>query len=286
MVVNWRCNIIRLPFNQDWALHGNSSHSAEDYLASMDQVISWGASLGAYTILDLQWLDAETVYGQIKQKDGKPSDNHVPPTPNSESILLWRALAKRYRDETAVLFDILNEPHDPLGDDVLPLHEIGSAGDVIETNHDSVGPKEWVCWAERLVAEIRAVRPTGIVMVAGVDWAFDLRGVRIQAPNIVYSAHIYSNRRRDDWRNAIGDSSNVPVFVGEWGGTEEDLDFGRALVGEMRRLGLGWTAWSWVDEPKLVKPPRVPHYEPTVFGELVRNELLRIGGPDASIRLG
>src|SRR6516162_5189624 len=78
MVVNWRCNIIRLPFNQDWALHGNSSHSAEDYLASIDQVISWAASLGAYTILDLHWLDAKTVYGHIQQKDGKTSDNHVP----------------------------------------------------------------------------------------------------------------------------------------------------------------------------------------------------------------
>jgi hypothetical protein len=62
----------------------------------MDQVISWAASLGAYTILDLQWLDAEIVYGQIKQKDGKTSDNDIPPTPYSESILLWRALAKRY----------------------------------------------------------------------------------------------------------------------------------------------------------------------------------------------
>jgi hypothetical protein len=56
----------------------------------MDQVISWAAALGAYTILDLQWLDAETVYGHLQQRDGKTSDNHVPPTPNSESILLWR----------------------------------------------------------------------------------------------------------------------------------------------------------------------------------------------------
>ena len=160
IIVNWGCNIIRLPFNQDWALHGSHSHSTDEYLTSIDQVISWAASLGAYTILDLQWLDAETVYGHIQDKDGETSDNHVPPTPNSDSITLWKALAKRYRDETAVLFDILNEPHDPLEDDVLPLYEIGSAGDVIETNHDSVGPKEWVPWAERLVAEIRGTDAT------------------------------------------------------------------------------------------------------------------------------
>ena len=273
MVLNWHCNIIRLPFNQNWALYGSNGHSAGEYLSSIDQVISWAAELGAYTILDLQWLDAETVYGHITQTDGKTDDNHVPPTPNPESILLWTTLAKRYRDEPAVLFDILNEPHDRLVDDFLPLYEVDPAGNVIATNHDSIGPRVWVLWAERLVAEIRAVRPAGIVVVAGVDWAFDLRGVRVKAPNILYSTHIYSNRSRADWYKATGSSSDVAIFVGEWGGGDQDLTFGMTLVEQMRRLGLSWTAWSWTDEPKLIKPPRVPEYEPTLFGELVRKEL-------------
>src|SRR5581483_5730245 len=63
IVMGWRCNIIRLPFNQDWALRGRHGHSAEEYLSALDQVISWAAALGAYTILDLQWLDADRVYG-------------------------------------------------------------------------------------------------------------------------------------------------------------------------------------------------------------------------------
>jgi hypothetical protein len=74
-----------------------------------------------------------------------------------------------------------------------------------------------------------------------------------------------------DWRKALGNSSQVPIFVGEWGGTEQDLRFGRVLTSRMRRLELGWTAWSWADEPRLVEPAS---YEPTPFGELVRNELL------------
>jgi hypothetical protein len=112
-------------------------------------------------------------------------------------------------------------------------------------------------------------------MVSGVDWAFDLRGICIQEPNIVYSPHIYANRSDGDWHKALGNSSRVPLFVGEWGGAEQDLDFGRVLASLMRRLGLGWTAWSWADEPRLVKPCS-PGYEPTLFGELVRNELLTL----------
>ena len=65
IVQNWGSNIIRLPFNQDWALHGRGGHAASEYLQALDQVIDWAAALGAYTLLDLQWLDADTVYGRL-----------------------------------------------------------------------------------------------------------------------------------------------------------------------------------------------------------------------------
>jgi hypothetical protein len=107
MVLNWRCNVIRIPFNQSWALHDIGGYTAGDYLAEIDRVISWASALDAYTILDLQWLDSQTVYGHITDKDGRIRENHVPPTPNPESILLWKTLAERYRDEPAVIFDLL-----------------------------------------------------------------------------------------------------------------------------------------------------------------------------------
>ncbi len=114
-------------------------------------------------------------------------------------------------------------------------------------------------------------------MVGGVDWAFDLRQIRVNAPNIVYSAHIYPNRNVEDWGKALGawpgNRNEAPVFVGEWGGKEEDLGFGHKLADLMRQRSLGWTAWSWADNPPLVLQPRAPNYQPTPFGELVRNEL-------------
>jgi endoglucanase len=273
IVQSWGSNIVRVPFNQDWALRGRGTHSAEEYLASLDQVISWNAALGAYTLLDLQWLDAETVYGHTTDQNGAKQDNHVAPTPNANTILLWRTLALRYRDEPAVVFDLLNEPHDPLDDDFYPIHKIGSDGSVEESNGDCVAAEQWLPWATRLVAEVRSIRPTGLIFVGGTDWAFDLRGIRVNAPNIVYSAHIYSNRATDTWGNALGSSNSVPVFVGEWGGTDGDLDFGHNLANLLRQSGLGWTAWSWVNYPQLIQSPRAPTYRPTAFGYLVRNEL-------------
>ena len=274
IVQNWKSNVVRLPFNQDWALHGRNGHSAEEYLGALDQVIAWNAALGAYTILDLQWLDADTVYGHAKDAAGNSVVNRVAPTPNADTIALWNRIAQRYRDESAVLFDLMNEPHDPLKDDFLPIHIIGRNGQVERSDGDFVDAAIWSAWAARLVKEIRSVRPNGLILVAGVDWAFDLRSVRVNAPNILYSAHIYSNRPRRTWKRALGRASGVPVFVGEWGGADQDLPFGRDLAGVLRQQSLGWTAWSWVDYPQLIQPPRAPGYQPTAFGDLVRRELL------------
>jgi hypothetical protein len=162
IVTGWGANIIRLPFNQDWALNGANGHSAEEYLSALDQVISWAAALGAYTILDLQWLDAGTVYGHTKDANGVTEANHVPPTPNPYTIDLWSILARRYRDEPAALFDLLNEPHDRLDDDFLPIYLVAPDGTIIPSDSDSVGPDEWMPWVDGLPTRYEASARTGL----------------------------------------------------------------------------------------------------------------------------
>ena len=89
-------------------------------------------------------------------------------------------------------------------------------------------------------------------------------------PNVVYSSHVYANKG-DDWSDAFGDlSRSVPVFVGEFGGqdTPEELDFVRRLLMYAEKMEIGWTAWSWSNEPFLVS-----RYAPTQFGEVVQRQL-------------
>ena len=189
IVSDWGANIIRVPFNQDWALRGRKGCSAEEYRASLDQVISWASALGAYTILDLQWLSAETIYGHTRHPKRGKAPNRVAPTPDADSIVLWRMLAERYRDEPAVLFDFFNEPHDPIGDDFLPIHVIGPDGEVAAVGRcPSLDPRNGYRGRSAWWRRFGEVRPNGLILVGGVDWAFDLRGVRVEAPDIVYSA--------------------------------------------------------------------------------------------------
>jgi hypothetical protein len=62
----------------------------------------------------------------------------------------------------------------------------------------------------------------------------------------------------------------MPVFVSEWGGGTQHVGWGETLVRYLRRLGIGWTAWSWSDRPRLVLDAQAQRYEPTDFGRVVR----------------
>jgi hypothetical protein len=256
----WRCTILRLPFNQDFVLRGRLGRSGEEYQQAIDQVISWASRFGAYTLLDLQWLDAERVYGGDR--------NFVAPLPNMESIDLWTTLARRYKDEPAVLYDLFNEPHDRLADDPYPLNK--EDGTTYSVSKRTVTMKEWQPWARRLTEAIRGENPDALVFVSGTNWGYDLRGMPLDLENVVYSTHVYPNKG-NRWAEAFGDvSRSAPVFAGEFGGSDSplDLDYVRRLMQYMRELELGWTAWSWSNEPFLVT-----RYVPTAFGEGVRQGL-------------
>jgi hypothetical protein len=249
------CTVLRLPFNQDWALRGRGAFPSEDYLDAIDQVISWAVEGGAYTLLDLQWLDADTPRGGERQ--------FVAPLPNQHSLTVWSKLAMRYQGCTAVLFDLFNEPHDRLPEDPVPLaHPDGSP--YLLPWRRRVYAHNWKPWARSLIDVIRRAHPHSLIFVSGVNWGYDLRGMKIDRANLVYSTHVYPDKR-PDWETAFGRfAANEPVFVGELGGEEKDLAWGRELLAWLEEREIGWAAWSWRDWPHLQRDGIL-----TPFGELV-----------------
>jgi hypothetical protein len=297
IVREWGANVVRIPFNQAWALRGCGRLDAEAYLADLDRVIDWCAGLGAYAILDLQWIDARVAFGF--DRDGRP--NRVPPLPNPESVEVWRRLARRYRETSSVLFDVFNEPHDPVRDPLFPERSdphvprgIRADGSLFDLGTGRVTMEIWQDWARKLVEAVRGEHPAALIFVSGVEWAYDLRGMPLTVepggavyPNVVYSSHVYPWRggesRSENWRvmlgleptwaEAFGElAARAPVFVGEWGGGEADVDWGRRLRRYMDELEIGWAAWSWRDYPALVTKNGSSE-QATPFGELVRDAL-------------
>jgi hypothetical protein len=129
-------------------------------------------------------------------------------------------------------------------------------------------------------SHLHEIHSRALVFVAGVDWGFDLRGVRIDAANVVYSAHVYPNRSRRQGSGRFGHRcSDDSLFIAEWGGDSDDLKSGSGLISYLRKVACGWTAWNWVDSPKLVRNARAGDYTPTEFGNKRSH-----GGPNRMIQ--
>jgi len=237
MCQDWRADIIRVPFNQEWIMTDDA------YNNFLDQVISWIKSNGAYVILDLQWQNTSV---------------RIPPIPNTEAVEMWEILATRYKDDSAILYDIHNETHD-------------------------VTFAEWRSRAIEIIDGIRSVHPKALILVSGMDWAGDVREWAqdpLPYDNIVYSVHVYPWMGEENvWNGNFGNySDQIPMFIGEFGGYGENVTWGRALMAYLNKKMLGWTAWSWVDDPHLTQSNRST---PTEFGAIVEEMLYRHAEPDS-----
>jgi len=283
-VDNWGCNIVRIPLSQDrwFGRSPTQNDSGKAYRAIVDSLVVAAARRGAYILLDLHWSDAG-VWGQF-------IGQHNMPDPGS--LLFWQDLGRRYANHPAVLMGLYNEPHDITWDVWLKggetEEEVGR-----RERHDATKPPEHVRTTARYRAVghqelYNAVRAAGasenIIIVGGLDWAYDLAGLlngyAIQGRNVVYDTHVYPNKDwkpEFSWENAfLKPSRTLPVFVGEWGGSVSrsgEPGFVEKFVQCLRsNQQLSWTAWDLhpAAGPTLI---RNWDYEPTETGRIVMHEL-------------
>jgi hypothetical protein len=288
---DWRANVIRLPLNQEWIL------TRVDYIANLDRLIEWAAAEGAYTLLAIELLDPRRIFGTVS---GQP--NRLPPLPEENTVRALRVLAQRYRNEPAVLYQLLGAPHEALPDDneflfPRPTNEAGWLN-------------LWHSWVRRLEGAIHRDHPRAIVLVPGWNWGLALRSYPVPAAggNVVYSARVERSRAPTvpadfDFNFGFERLRRLrPVFIGEWGGDTPALAWGNALERYARvrhRFAngawpgfAGWTVGSWGGDPSLVERGQGQRTTggvtvrwrtfvrdgagralPTVFGELARGAL-------------
>ncbi len=218
-----------------------------------------------YVLFDLHWL----AYGQRRGSNGDGSNIATPPLPDENSPHAWQQMAARFADNPAVMFDLLNEPHDRMPGDSFTLH----AADGAPLDSPCVTCAEWHPWARTLAAAIRESAPETLLFASGVDWGFDC--VELDLDNLVHAAHVYPfarRRTRADWERGFAElARRRPVVVTELGPVENDLDAIVELLDFLDERGLGWAAWSWSDAPRLVDDAG----QSTAFGDLIRQRLTR-----------
>lgn len=265
----WHAKIIRLPVKSKyWFGREDTKRRGADeaYRWIVDQVVAKAAAKGAYVLLDLHHYRA----------------------PDDDALVFWRDAATRYKNHPAVLFGVFNEAFSTSWDvweNGGPVeYTVKKTGETVR--YQSVG----------MQAVVDAIRETGarnIVVVGGLEWAYDLTGVAAgheidqrDGNGLIYDAHIY-NWKRDWTGKVLCVADKHPILVGEWGADTRDIPatgssaatlespytWVPAFLGFAQKHGLHWTAWSF-------HPRAGPHVidtydmEPTpYFGAFVRSAL-------------
>src|SRR5207248_7864377 len=284
---SWRVNAVRVPLNEAcWlGLNGVSRrYSRRPYRRAIATYVRRLQRHGIHPILDLHVVDP----GHFAASSDV---NGLRPMPDAaHSLPFWRSLARRFRHDRAVAFDLYNEPNSVgwrcLRDGCLITHD---AYDSSVPNYRAVG-------TQRLVNAVRGQGAKNVIMVPGIDWTGDLsRWLRWRPHHplhrIAASFHNYEGPdlgtcHLSCWNRTIAPiARRFPVVTGEMG----DVDCNHDYIDEFMRWAdprdvsyLGWTwdatspgGWTCDGGPSLIT-----NYggSPTAYGVGLRDHLRTIRG--------
>lgn len=260
----WGANVVRFPVHpRAWRERGE-----EAYLELLDQGAAWAGELGLYVIID--WHSIGNLRTEVFQH---PMYN----TTKTETFRFWKTIAERYAGDPVVAFyELFNEP----------TSYRGQLGRLTWAEHKVL--------MEDLIGLLYAHDERIIPLVGGLDWAYDLAGVReapIGYPGVAYVAHPYPQKREapwvPKWEEAFGFvADHYPVIATEIGFMSEggrgahvpvigDETYGEAVVGYFEEKGISWTAWVFdpVWSPQLIENW---DFEPTRQGRFFRDKMQQL----------
>ena len=246
---DWGVNTIRLPIHPiGWRATGE-----KEYLKLIDEAVVWANDLGIYLIVD--WHSIGYLPDGLFQ-------HPMYETTEQETMKFWQTIAKRYAGvPTIAVYEIFNEPTD-IG---------GRAG--------KANWAEWKAFNEQVIDLIYAHDRNVIPLVAGFNWAYDLRPAMddpIERAGVAYASHPYPQKEAPDvankenffklWDAAWGNlAKNHPIIATELGWVTadgpgahipviNDGSYGPMIIEYMDERNISWVAWCFD-----------PHWSPTMI---------------------
>jgi len=266
---NWGANVIRLPVHPTaWRQLGTSA-----YFELIDQAVVWANALDLYLIVD--WHSIGNLGTEMYQ-------HPMYDTTLKETRDFWRQVAFRYKGiATMAVYEIFNEP----------TRQSGKLGDIT-----------WDRWREineDIISIIYAHDSTVIPLVAGFNWAYDLRAARtrpVRANGIAYAAHPYPMKSKkpiaeksQDWEEYWGFLANrYPMIATEIGWMRpglkgahvpvmDDGSYGPAIIDYLDSKQISWTVWCFDPDwpPQMISDW---NYTPTEQGKFFQRVMRQHNG--------
>ncbi|CAN5917248.1 hypothetical protein BH11PSE3_BH11PSE3_50870 [soil metagenome] len=229
-------NTVRIPLHYRLFMDEQGELTGEGWFL-LDRVLGWVREAGLFAIVDLHAAPGGQTGINHDDGPGYPLMFYVP-RDRQLTVKLWRAIARRYAGNAAILgYDILNEP-------IAPYHDTATLNPRLEPFYKEV------------TAAIREVDPGRVVILAAGQWSsnFDMFE-RPFTDNLAYTYHsFWASTKRDSIQRHLNFANryDVPLFLGETGELTDEWNARFRTLHEEH--GIGWSFWTYknLDTPSTV----------------------------------
>ena len=278
----WGVNAVRLPLNEacwNGEPYVNPAYAGANYQDAIKAYVSLLNANGMVAILDLHWTDGRYT-GPYSLCSSAQAKCLKPMPDKAQAIPFWASVAKAFKGNNAVIFDLFNEPFPE------------------RASHSQTAG--WPCWLHGGACRgigypvagmqdlVNAVRGTGahnVILVGGLAYANDLRGWLGYEPadpahNLAASWHSYNFNACSSvscWTSVVAPViARVPLVAGEIGQNDCASDYISTLMGWLDSQSASYLAWAWnADFPCASGPSLITSYDgtPTPYGAGYRAHL-------------
>ncbi len=250
----WNVHVVRLPLNEECWL-GTSSvpaggTSGAPYRQAVRDYVNLLVANGITPIVELHWS-----YGQYTGLGAGCSDVKAScqkPMPDMQyTPTFWTQVARMFRGNNAVVFDLFNEPYP---DAANGWTDMTAAWTCLRDGGTCTGIGYEVAGMQTLVNAVRATGATNVILTGGLTWTNDLSQWLQYKPkdrtgNLMASWHSYNFNgcvTPACWDSTIGAvAAKVPVVAGEIGQNSCAHDYIDQVMAWADAHGVGYLAWTW-----------------------------------------
>jgi endoglucanase len=216
-------NVVRVPFNN--RIFDTASCHAIGWQV-LDSLLKWCGKYHVYAVLDMH----AAYGGQNPYFISDPEKTILWKSEDDKlkTISLWKKIAQRYKDNTAVAgYDLLNEPIPSNDQNLLDLYV-------------------------RIISAIREVDKNHMIILEGSNFAKKFTFFKsLPDENMCFSFHIYTwlggnPADKIEPYTTLSNQLNAPLWCGEWG--ENNYDVITQTLNTFAAPGSnvsGWCFWTW-----------------------------------------
>ena len=258
----WHINAVRVPLNEHCWLGINGApmrYGSARYRAAIRAYVARLHHAGLYVVLDLHW----------NAPGGSMASGQQPMADFDHAPTFWSSVARAFKHDPAVAFDLYNEPHDV----------------------------SWQCWRDGCVLPegwrtagmqtlVDAVRSSGArqpIIATGMHWGTDLSSWYEYRPHdpanqLVAGLHMFDFSFCPSmacWTRTVDPVAHrVPVVATELGQRACSAPFVDRVMNWADSAGVSYLGWSW-NPAGCAAPALIRSWDgrPTAAGERLRAHL-------------